>query len=156
LVAADPTVDGSAYVFTLNNVNGKSWTTYTFKRIAVNSLVRVSSMAWNKDAETKYRFDIEYADDAVAETISSVTFEYEKGLPAWSDEVSGTGTHKTWSNVQADKNYTVDNWTTANYVKEISWTDGDGKTVTLTYANNNDFFKTNGTSEDRLRAYAND
>ncbi len=156
LTAADPTDDDSAYVLTLNNVNGKSWTTYTFKRTAVNSLVRVSSMAWNKDAETKYRFDIEYADDAIAETISGVTFTYEKGLPAWSDEVSGTGTHKTWSNVQADKNYTVDNWTTANYVTEISWTDGDGKTVTLSYAKNNDFFKTNGTNEDRLRAYAND
>ena len=68
--------------------------------------------------------------------------------------MSSNAKAKEWTNVQPDTNYKVDNNKDAvNYVTEIEWTDGDGYTVTLDYENYKDFFKTNGSSEDRLRAY---
>ena len=113
-------------------------------------------MKWSKEDETKYVFDIDYADDVNSETIASVTFTYENPLVAWADWAAApANAQKTWTNVEDGKTYSVDNDKTANYVQTISYVDGDGDTVTLTLANSEDFFKTNGTSEDKLRAYAN-
>jgi hypothetical protein len=115
-------------------------------------------MKWSKEDETKYVFDIEYADDVNNESIDSVTFTYDADLPAWWNPPAATAwnrTDKLWTNVEAGKSYSVDNDTKANYVNTITYTDGDGDTVTLTLTNSEDFFKTNGTNEDKLRAYAN-
>jgi hypothetical protein len=70
---------------TLNKVNGGNslGTTYEYQRVAVNSLVRVVKMTNDSDADqTKYVFDIEYADDVNNETISEVSFIYENDLTA--------------------------------------------------------------------------
>ena len=142
----------TGYVLTLNKVNdGNSLgNSYEYKRTAVNSLVRVRSMAGNKDSDTKYVFDIEYSDDANSETIKEVTFTY-------ANDGSESKAAETWTNVQADKTYTTPNKKDhVFYVSQISWTDGDNQTVTLTYDQNKDFFKTNWSNEDRLRAYADD
>jgi hypothetical protein len=130
----------TGYVLTLNKVNdGNSLgNSYEYKRTAVNSLVRVVSMAGNKDSDTKYVFDIEYSDDANSETIKTVTFTYA------TDGNANPKTSETWDNVQAGKTYSTPNLKDrVFYVSQISWTDGDNQTVTLTYDQNKDFFKTN-------------
>ena len=150
---------GNVYVLTLDNVNNGTslGTTYQYKRVAVNSLVRVESMTNDTDAdETRYVFDIEFADDVNNESISSVTFTYASDLTAWYTPAGAAAWYrnvKVWDNVEAGKKYSVDNGSAANYVQSIAYVDADGDTVTLTVNNSNDFFKTNGDKEDLLRAY---
>jgi hypothetical protein len=74
-------------------------------------------------------------------------------LTAWWDTADATKKTKTWENVEAWKYYTVDNGAAVNYVKSITYTDGDTNVVTLLDTNSKDFFKTNGENEDLLRAY---
>ncbi len=158
---AESTVTNApVYVITLDRVNNATeslWTSYQYKRLAVNSLVKVVSMKWKDESETKYTFDIEYSDDASKETIQSVTFTYADGKAGNNPEV--------WTNVQEDKEYSTDNSSASAYnVTKVEYIDGDDKKVTLTYPTdiNNlgetdypDYFKV-GSNEDRLKAYKDD
>jgi hypothetical protein len=108
-------------------------------------------MEGDKTSSTKYRFDVQYADDADNETIDNFTFTYAGNIAG----DAANGTVKTWNNLQAANTYTVDNGNSVNYVTAMSWTDGDGKIVTLSYGNGSeDYFKItiNGV-EDRIKAF---
>ncbi|MBQ7074755.1 hypothetical protein IJM86_07085 [bacterium] len=99
------------YEVVLSDVNGKN-PARTFKRKAVNAIVRVISQT-NTTATTKYRFDIDYSDNANNETIASVTFTYKDG------------NNETWTNVQEAKDYSYVNTDKSSQVETIEYTDGD-------------------------------
>ena len=140
------------YVITLSTINDNSslGDAYVYTRVAVNALVRVATMAGNKESETKYTFDIEYSDNANTETIPELYFTYTHDIE-WADDSGDTV--KKWTNLQEGKSYSVDNIAdTVNYVTDIHYVDGDGNNVYLDYGHYEDFFKV-GNDEARLRAY---
>ena len=149
----------TVYAITLTKVNNDEnfGESYVYKRTAVNTLVRVEKMSGNKDSDTKYVFDIDYSDNAGKETVD-VTFDFGAVRSYAEDgETILIGEDETWTNVQDGKTYSTPNVKDkVFYVTTISWTDGDGYKVLIPYEGNEDFFKTNGSNEDRLRAYADD
>jgi hypothetical protein len=107
-------------------------------------------MEWDKTSQTKYRFDIQYSDDAVNETITNFEFGFATSLAP----------QGVWSTLQSNNTYVVDNGNAVNYVDTMEWTDWDGYTVKLSYSTKagytegQDFFKIKvGNIEDRIKAY---
>jgi hypothetical protein len=104
-------------------------------------------MEGDKTSQTKYRFDVQYSDDANSETIPSFSFKYTTAI-------AGDQT-VAWTTLQPDNTYVVDNGNAVNYITDMSWTDGDGYSVTLNYTTDGaDYFKIKlGNVEDRLKAF---
>ena len=144
----DLVVSEVPYSMFLETVNEDTNLGKEFLRLAVNTMINVTSQEWEQRWMTKYTFEFDFSDNANALSVQNIRFTYKNPVDSVvsedeeGEEVIEYEYTKEWPNPsEAPAQYSVSNNEKVNYVTEIYYKDWDGNEVTINATDFPDFFK---------------